>query len=196
MLPEVSAHPGQEEIVRLFRALFLTAALMSAGALTFAQDYHGSRYQDRDDRRIYQRGFEQGRSDALSRRRFNPDSNRYREADDRRAYRQGYEAGYNSGRHGNAGWDRDHDNDRYGRNGGNGGYGGYGNPSNIARQNGYRDGVNDGRRDRTTGHSFRPTQGDNYKNAPGYSSSMGDRQQYKDAYRQAYQQGYPQGYGR
>ena len=35
-----------------------------------------------------------------------------------------------------------------------------------------------------------------YKNAPGYSSIMGDRQQYKDAYRQAYQQGYPQGYGR
>ena len=179
----------------MFRALFLSAALLSAATLTLAQDYHGWRYQDRDDRRIYQRSFEQGRSDALSRRHFNPDSNRYREADDRRAYRQGYEAGYNSGRHGNAGWDRDHDrdNDRYGR---NGGYSGYGNPSNIARQNGYRDGVNDGRKDRATGHSFRPTQGDNYKNAPGYISSMGDRQQYKDAYRQAYQQGYPQGYGR
>jgi len=77
-----------------------------------------------------------------------------------------------------------------------GGYGngGYGNGSSIAQQNGYRDGVNDGRKDRATGHSFRPTQGDNYKGAPGYSSSMGDRQQYKDAYRQSYQQGYQQGY--
>ena len=76
MEPETSAHLGQEEIVRLFRALLLTAALMSAGSLTFAQDYHGSRYQERDNRRIYQRGFEQGRSDALSRSRFNRDSNR------------------------------------------------------------------------------------------------------------------------
>jgi len=87
------------------------------------------------------------------------------------------------------GWGRDHDNDRDGHNGGygNGGYGGYGNGSSIARQNGYRDGANDGRKDRATGHSFRPTQGDNYKNAPGYSSS-------KDAYRQSYQQGDQQGY--
>ena len=62
------------------------------------------------------------------------------------------------------------------RNGGYGtgshGNGGYGNPSRIAQQNGYRDGVNDGRNDRATGHSFRPTHDDNYKNAPGYSSSM------------------------
>ncbi|HWY70537.1 MAG TPA: hypothetical protein VNX88_17860 [Terriglobales bacterium] len=186
--------------MRLFRTLLVSAALLSSSALTFGQDYHSWGYQDRDDRRIYQRGYEEGRSDAQNRRRFNPDSNRYRESDDRRAYRQGYEAGYNAGRHGNAGWGRDHDrdNDRNEHNGGygNGGYGngGYGNGSSIARQNGYRDGVNDGRKDRATGHSFRPTQGDNYKGAPGYSSSMGDRQQYKDAYRQSYQQGYQQGY--
>ena len=184
--------------MKLFRTLFLSAALLSCAALTFGQDYHSWGYHDRDDRRIYQRGYEEGRSDAQHRRRFNPDANRYRESDDRRAYRQGYEAGYNAGRRGHVGWDRDHDNDRDGRNGGygNGGYGngGYGNGSSIARQNGYRDGVNDGRKDRATGHSFRPTQGDNYKNAPGYSSSMGDRQQYKDAYRQSYQQGYQQGY--
>lgn len=183
--------------MKLFRALFLSAALLSSATLTFAQDYHGARYQDRDDRRIYQRGYEEGRSDARSGRRFDPDSNRYREADDRRAHRQGYEAGYNSVRHGNADWDRDHDRD--GRNGGNGNggsYGSYGNPSVIARQNGSRDGENDGRKDRVTGHSYRPTQDDNYKNAPGYSSNMGGRQQYKDAYRQAYQQGYQRGYGR
>jgi hypothetical protein len=66
----------------------------------------------------------------------------------------------------------------------------------VAQENGIRDGRNDGSKDRATGHSFRPTQDDNYKNAPGYSSNMGDRQQYKDAYRQAYQQGYQQGYNR
>jgi len=181
--------------VKLFRALFLSAALLSTAGLTFGQDYHGARYQDRDDRRVYQRGYEEGRSDAQKRRRFNPDSNRYREADDRRAYRQGYEEGYNSGRRGNAGWDRDRDRDDHNSGYGNGGnYGGYGNASSIARQNGYRDGMNDGRKDRATGHSFRPTQDDNYKNAPGYSSNMGDRQQYKDAYRQAYLQGYQLGY--
>ena len=54
--------------------------------------------------------------------------------------------------------------------------------------------MNDGQHDRATGHSFRPTHDDNYKNAPGYSSSMGDRQQYKNTYRQGYEQGYPQGY--
>src|SRR5262249_23569563 len=66
--------------------------------------------------------------------------------------------------------------------------------TNKAGRKGNRVGGNTGAREPRTGHSFRPTQGDNYKNAPGYSSSMGDRQQYKDAYRQSYQQGYPQGY--
>lgn len=186
--------------MRSLRALFLSAALLSSATFAFGQDYHASRYQDRDDRRIYQMGYDQGRSDAQHRHRFNPDSNRYREEDDRHAYRQGYEAGYNSARNGNGAWDRnrDRDNDRYGRNGGygNSGYGGYGNAMGVARQNGLRDGENDGRKDRVTGHSYRPTQDDNYKKAPGYSSNMGDRQQYKDVYRQAYQQGYQRGYGR
>ncbi len=53
--------------------------------------------------------------------------------------------------------------------------------------------MNDGRNERSSGHSFRPTQ-DDYKNAPGYTSSMGRRQQYKDSYRAAYQQDYQQGY--
>jgi len=174
--------------VKLFRALLMGAALLGTAGLSFGQDYHSSRYQDRDDRRIYQHGYEQGRSDGQNRRRFNSDANRYREADDRRAFREGYEAGYDSVRRGGFGADHDGDNDRYGHNGG------FGNGISIARQNGFRDGVNDGRKDRATGHSYRPTQDDNYKNAPGYSSSMGDRQQYKDAYRQAYQQGYQQGY--
>ncbi|HKV41934.1 MAG TPA: hypothetical protein VJX67_22210, partial [Blastocatellia bacterium] len=143
--------------MKLLRALLMGAALFGTAGLSFGQDYHGSRYQDR----------------------FNPDADPYRQADDRRAFHQGYEAGYNSGRQSNAGWNHDRDNDRYGH---NGGFGGYGNGASIAHQNGLRDGMNDGRKDRATGHSYRPTQDDNYKDAPGYSSSMGDRQQYKDAY--------------
>ena len=70
---------------------------------------------------------------------------------------------------------------------------GYGNAAQI----GYQDGINDGRSDRVTGHSFRPTQDDNYKDASrGYSSSFGDKQSYKNSYRQGYEQGYQQGYGR
>jgi hypothetical protein len=84
---------------------------------------------------------------------------------------------------------------------GNSGYygTGYGNTrvSGNAAQIGYQDGINDGRNDRVTGHSFRPTQDDNYKDASrGYSSAFGDKQSYKNTYRQGYEQGYQQGYGR
>ena len=184
----------------LFRTLALGAALLTSSAWAFGQSYYRTEpYQDRDDRPAYQHGYEQGRNDARSRRGFHPDTGRYREADDRRAYREGYEAGFRSGGRGDEDRDRDRDRDRngggyYGNNSGYGGGRGYGNMSSVAGQNGYRDGMNDGRKDRATGHSFRPTQDDNYKNAPGYSSNMGDRQQYKDAYRQAYQRGYQIGY--
>ena len=54
----------------------------------------------------------------------------------------------------------------------------------------------DGQSDRATGHSYRPTQDDNYRNASrGYSSAYGNKDQYKSIYRQGYQQGYQQGYG-
>ena len=187
--------------MKIFRSLTLGAALISSCIWAFGQDYHSWQYQDRDDRGIYRQGYEQGRADAQGGRRFHADADRYREGDDRRAFQEGYQAGYNSARdRADHDGDRDRDRDRDGdhdRDGGRGygNYGGYGNMS-VARENGFRDGRNDGAKDRATGHSFRPTQGDNYKNAPGYSSNMGDRQQYKDMYRQAYQQAYQQGYGR
>ncbi len=189
--------------MKMFRTLALGAALVSTSVWSFGQDYHRSQYQDRDDRAAYRSGYDEGRRDAESRRAFHPDDHHFRENDDRRAYREGYEAGFNSLRRGDHDGDRDREHDRDGdhdranqwHNGGNnGGFGGYGNMSQIAQQNGYRDGMNDGQHDRQTGHSFRPTHDDNYKNAPGYSSSMGDRQQYKNMYRQAYEQAYPQGY--
>jgi hypothetical protein len=82
---------------------------------------------------------------------------------------------------------------------GNGRYGYYGNgyPGSQASEIGYREGLNDGRNDSRTGHSFRPQHDDNYKNADrGYSSSMGDKNAYKHAYRNGYEQGYRAGYGR
>jgi hypothetical protein len=60
---------------------------------------------------------------------------------------------------------------------------------------GAQDGMNDGRQDRQSGHSNRPTQGDNYKHAlRGYNSSFGGENQYKAMYRQAYVPSYQQGY--
>jgi hypothetical protein len=64
-----------------------------------------------------------------------------------------------------------------------------------AERIGFQDGLNDGRNDRVTGHSFRPTHDDNFKNATrGYAG--GGEQGYKDTYRVGYEQGYQQGYGR
>jgi hypothetical protein len=83
-------------------------------------------------------------------------------------------------------WHHDRDRDR----------GAYNNGSfRQAEDVGYRDGINDGQHDRSTGHSFRPTHDDNYKNADrGYHSDMGSKQAYKDSYRRGYERGYQEGY--
>jgi hypothetical protein len=141
------------------------------------------------------------------------DWNKHREKDrDRdhdRDWRNRNNGYYNNGRYNNG----TYNNGRYYGNGGyygnNGGYygnnGGYGRSNsgyygrggmNQASQIGRQDGIRDGQNDRATGHSYRPTQDDNYRNASrGYSSVMGDKNQYKSIYRQGYQQGYQQGYG-
>ena len=65
-----------------------------------------------------------------------------------------------------------------------------------AREFGYQDGLNDGRNDRSTGHSFRPTHDSNFKHADrGYYGSM-DKNYYKQLYREAYENGYQRGYDR
>ena len=189
--------------MKIFRVAALTAALLGGSA--FAQGpafgYSGLPQHDKDDRHAYREGYEQGRADADGRRPPHVDVDRYREDDDRRAYREGYAAGYKGAQpHEDHDFDRDRDRDHDGDRDRNAytntsyGNGGYGSMSRIAQENGYRDGMNDGQKDRSTGHSFRPTHDDNYKNAPGYASSMGDRQQYKNMYRAAYEQAYPLGY--
>jgi len=65
-----------------------------------------------------------------------------------------------------------------------------------AQQIGYQDGLRHGQSDRATGHSYRPSHDDDYRNASrGYSSASGSKDQYKAIYRQGYEQGYRQGYG-
>ncbi len=118
---------------------------------------------------------------------------------------------HDNGRHN--GWykhrdndDRDRDRNRNRGYRGNGGYygnGNYGYPSGgygnaAASQWGYRDGLQAGQRDRSSGHSCRPTQWEAYRDADhGMSSSGGyyNSNQYKQQYRQAFMQGYQQGYG-
>ncbi len=108
----------------------------------------------------------------------------------------GYGNYYPYGNNGCSG-DCDADDQPYG--GGYGGYypnGGYGNGN--AAQWGYRDGLQAGQRDRASGHSYRPTQWEAYRDADhGMSSSGGyyNSNQYKQQYRQAFMQGYQRGYG-
>ena len=198
--------------MRLNRTIVLVAALFISGAAYAAQPYAqnpGQQRRDDRDRPAYDDGYRQGRDDAMHRRSANNNGGRWHTGHERHAYQDGYNDGYRSGgpiigdrdRDHDRDRDRDHDADRD-RDRGRGTYGGpqngqYGgrSPWDQARQIGYQDGLADGRSDRATGHSFRPTQDDNYKNASrGYNSSMGDKQTYKNAYREGYARGYPEGY--
>jgi hypothetical protein len=134
----------------------------------------------------------------------------------KRGYRYGYQAGYNDAYYGRRAqntwvwgqggqrtpWDPDGDGDVHyppqypNQYPNNGGY--YGNNGNAQRF-GYQDGLNAGQRDRSTGHSYRPTQWQAYQDADhGMSSSTGYRNSddYRQQYRQAFMNGYNQGYGR
>ncbi len=203
------------------KRLVLTAALGLAGLMAipaYAQDRDHDR-DDRDRNGTYNNGqysrdsqnqaYQQGMKDAQWDRQHGPQTrNRaWRNDYDAQAYRQGYNVGIGNGNgayRGDRDHDRDHDRDgRWSNNGGypNGGYpnGGYNNGrggnNNYASQMGYTDGVNDGAKDRQTGHSYRPTQIYGYKDANhGQSQSGMDKEQYKQLYRQAYLQGYQRGY--
>ena len=81
-------------------------------------------------------------------------------------------------------------NDRYGR---NNGYNQY----QIAREQGYRDGLATGASDAQHGQSFDPQRSHYWKNGTdGYNSSYGNRGQYKQMFRDAFAQGYREGYSR
>jgi hypothetical protein len=88
--------------------------------------------------------------------------------------------------------DRDR-NDRYGR---NGDYG-YNNAYQIARQQGYRNGLSTGASDAQRGQSYNPQRSHFWKNGTdGYNSSYGNKGQFKQIFRDAFVQGYNEGYQR
>jgi hypothetical protein len=208
--------------MKSIKSLLLIGALTLGTALTLSaqsdrnwgdRDHrYGWRDDDYSNRRAYQDGYKDGQKAARHRGNSGKYDNKYRDSDDRRAYDLGYRRGYNAGRSGD--W-RDHDRDRDGDwrddrdnnrsphpfgdvmanrgNYPNGGDGRYGNVGN-ARGIGYNDGLLAGQKDRSTGHSFRPTENKGYKDADkGYSSSF-NKEQYKQAYRDGFMQGYQRGY--
>jgi hypothetical protein len=133
---------------------------------------------------MYQQGLNHGQAD-----RANNQAHQYRlqpnNADDRRAYESGYDQGYQNSRDANP-------------SGQNAQYGARSEPNdNVASQNGFQDGANDGLQDRQGGHSTRATKRHNYKEGDrGYSSSFGSKDEFRASYRQAYIQGYEKGYNR
>lgn len=84
-------------------------------------------------------------------------------------------------------------NDRYGRNGNNGYYNSY----QIAREQGYRNGLATGASDAQRGQSYNPQRSHFWRNGnDGYNSGYGNRGQYKQVFRDAFVQGYQEGYQR
>jgi hypothetical protein len=191
------------------------AVLLAMSAFALAQDdslpapppypnqgYYGQYAPDSAYQRGYQDGVADGMKDSRDGRVARPTAtDKYEDAPGynksygdkkvyKNVYRQGYVAGYPQG------------------------FNGYAQPAypvyvpqvpvygsaapvyggNPAAQLGYRDGLNDGARDRTSGHAARPMATDKYEDTPGYDNAMGDKETFKQIYRQAYSTGYQQAY--
>jgi len=127
----------------------------------------------------------------------------------KKGFREGYRDGYGdaaNGRRPDYGYVYDHngrrsrwDPDGDGRPGWNNGQYGNGYGNGNAQKFGYSDGQTAGQRDRSSRHSYRPTEWEAYRDADhGMSSSNGYRSSddYKREYRTAFTRGYDQAYGR
>lgn len=156
--------------------------------------------------RGYQDGFNSGRTD-LERGKRNGDpvkSENYEETPGynssygskdawKQMYRQAYVQGYQQGMQGGNGpgnYGQGPAQRGYGQGGyGQGPYGG-----DPAAAKGFQDGFNTGRADLQRGKmDGDPVKGENYEETPGYNSSYGPKDQWKQQYRQAYVDGYRQG---
>ncbi len=173
-------------IFGLVLALTILVTPQITAAQQSQQDQNNSRPYSNDNANnlMYQQGLSHGQAD-----RANNQAHQYRlqpnNADDRRAYESGYDQGYQNGR--DADRDNNGQNDQYGTRAESNG--------NLATQNGFQDGANQGLQDRQAGHSSRATKHHDYKEGDrGYSSSFGSKEQFKASYRQAYIQGYEKGY--
>jgi hypothetical protein len=168
----------------------LALAVAATGFVTpkFAVAYVSQQGQDSDrdyskdnaNNLMYRQGLSHGHTD-----RANSRAHQYRlqptNENDRRAYESGYDQGYQNSRDANRNL--------------NGQNGEYRPNDNVAAQNGFQDGANDGLQDRQGGKSPHATKRENYEHGNrGYNSSLGAKDQYKASYRQAYIEGYQQGY--
>jgi hypothetical protein len=184
-----------KKLKAILLALAMGATLSGVALAQNDRDNDRDRDRDRDHARDNHRRW-QGRHDNGLHRGWYKD--RDGDRDDRYRYRgnsyysnQGY---YNNGYYNNGYYNNGYGNNGYYANGyGNGGYNGNG----YAAQFGYRDGLEAGRRDRMTGHSYRPYQWAAYRDADhGMSiSGYGNSGFYRQQYRQAFLSGYNQGYG-
>jgi hypothetical protein len=165
--------------------------------------YYRQNRDSRDNQRSYQDGFRDGQNDRAHNRGFQIRNRHWNDRNDRDAYASGYRNGYGQGNYGNGYPGRGGygypGQGGYGYPGGNNGRGGgwYGGSQGQgqAYNIGYQDGLRHGSQDRNTGHSFRPTHDDDFRNADrGYNSSFGNKQDYKNQYRNGYQNGYNRGY--
>jgi len=162
---------------------FVTPKLAAADQ---PQDHQDNQTNSKDNANnlMYQQGFDHGQADRAKNQphqyRLQPNS-----ADDRRAYESGYDQGYQNSRDANP-----YSSGQNAQNGARSEPNG-----NVATQNGFQDGANDGLQDRQAGYRAHATKRQNYKHGNrGYSSSFGSKDQFKALYRQAYIQGYEKGY--
>jgi hypothetical protein len=183
----------------------------ACAAQTYGYGYPRGGYGRDTDRRAYDRGYreglDQGRDDARHDRRYSLDRHgEYRDADDgyrrgdgdreyyRRSYRAGFQAGYNeaynrNSRYGGAVYPA---NPSYPSYPSDRGYG------TLARDNGYREGVEAGRRDARDRERYDPVRAMKryYRDDSGYDRRYGSRDDYKRDYLAAFEAGYREGYGR
>ncbi len=66
----------------------------------------------------------------------------------------------------------------------------------IARQEGFRAGEEDGAGDAYSGRRYGPKRNRSFHDTPGYDRSMGPYEPYRDTFRDAYLHGYANGYSR
>jgi len=190
--------------------------LVMALGIPCAQASNESKYQARQHGYAhgYRDGFQHGREDRARHASLKFDTDDYKHADRgydkymgnrdqyKEGYRTGYEGGYNDAYYGRPGrfaeiygppdsregplYPED-----YAFESRAGGY------PDIAYDNGYRDGIQAGEKDRDKHDKFDPADHDRYRDGDhDYRNSFGDKEVYKRSYREGFIRGYQDGYGR
>jgi hypothetical protein len=196
--------------------------LLGVSGVTAARDtrYPGGSISAREhgNEHGYRDGFQRGREDRDRGIRYNYQTEDYRMADRgfepymgeredfQNGYRSGYRAGYDDAFNGRSGrWDDiygiDRDSEPYPRGRYEGDDSVYVNRhwayQDVAYDIGYRDGLEQGEKDRKHKKDFRPEKNDRYEDADhGYHNEYGPKDEFKRQYRQAFLRGYEDGYGR